>query len=223
MLSDPIVALATPPGRGALALIRLSGRGAFDLAARVLQPFHAGARRARVVRAAPAPSPEPGADRRRARASASRARAPTPGRTWSRSRRMAGCSCRPRSWRRCVAAGARPAAPGEFTRRAVQNGKMDLLQAEATADLIDAGRAGAAAPRAAAARARPVAPARGAARRDPRARGADRLRHRFPRGRRRAGERGARARAPGARRAIGSRACSPRRPRASACTTGRSS
>jgi len=38
-----------------------------------------------------------------------------------------------------TAAGARPAAPGEFTRRAVLNGKMDLLQAEATADLIDAG------------------------------------------------------------------------------------
>ena len=38
-----------------------------------------------------------------------------------------------------TAAGARAAAPGEFTRRAVLNGKMDLLQAEATADLIDAG------------------------------------------------------------------------------------
>jgi len=38
-----------------------------------------------------------------------------------------------------VAAGARPARPGEFTRRAVVNGKLDLLQAEATADLIDAG------------------------------------------------------------------------------------
>jgi tRNA modification GTPase len=38
-----------------------------------------------------------------------------------------------------VAAGARLAQPGEFSRRAVLNGKMDLLQAEATADLIDAG------------------------------------------------------------------------------------
>jgi tRNA modification GTPase len=38
-----------------------------------------------------------------------------------------------------TAAGARQATPGEFTRRAVRNGKMDLLQAEATADLIDAG------------------------------------------------------------------------------------
>jgi len=38
----------------------------------------------------------------------------------------------------CVAAGARPALPGEFSRRAVMNGRLDLLQAEAVADLIDA-------------------------------------------------------------------------------------
>ncbi|MEQ1690800.1 MAG: tRNA uridine-5-carboxymethylaminomethyl(34) synthesis GTPase MnmE [Gemmatimonas sp.] len=38
----------------------------------------------------------------------------------------------------CVAAGARLALPGEFTRRAVVNGKLDVLQAEAIADLIDA-------------------------------------------------------------------------------------
>ena len=37
-----------------------------------------------------------------------------------------------------VAAGARPALPGEFTRRAVLNGKMDLAQAEAVGDLVDA-------------------------------------------------------------------------------------
>lgn len=34
--------------------------------------------------------------------------------------------------------GARPAEPGEFTRRAVQKGRLDLLQAEAIADLVDA-------------------------------------------------------------------------------------
>ena len=38
----------------------------------------------------------------------------------------------------CIAAGARLALPGEFSRRAVVNGRMDLLQAEAVADLIDA-------------------------------------------------------------------------------------
>lgn len=38
----------------------------------------------------------------------------------------------------CVEAGARPAEPGEFTRRAFLEGKLDLAQAEAVADLIDA-------------------------------------------------------------------------------------
>src|SRR5205823_2699783 len=37
-----------------------------------------------------------------------------------------------------AAAGARPAKPGEFTRRAVLNGRLDLLQAEAVGDMIDA-------------------------------------------------------------------------------------
>ena len=36
------------------------------------------------------------------------------------------------------AGGARPALPGEFTRRALLNGKLDLIQAEAIGDLIDA-------------------------------------------------------------------------------------
>jgi len=37
-----------------------------------------------------------------------------------------------------TALGLRPADPGEFTRRAFENGRMDLAQAEAVADLIDA-------------------------------------------------------------------------------------
>jgi tRNA modification GTPase len=37
-----------------------------------------------------------------------------------------------------LAAGARLARPGEFTQRALLNGKVDLLQAEAVADLVDA-------------------------------------------------------------------------------------
>ncbi|MDP9190424.1 MAG: tRNA uridine-5-carboxymethylaminomethyl(34) synthesis GTPase MnmE [Acidobacteriota bacterium] len=38
----------------------------------------------------------------------------------------------------CVSLGARMAEPGEFTERAVLNGKMDLVQAESVADLINA-------------------------------------------------------------------------------------
>jgi len=39
---------------------------------------------------------------------------------------------------RCLDLGARLAQPGEFTRRAFLNGKLDLAQAESVADLIDA-------------------------------------------------------------------------------------
>ncbi len=45
---------------------------------------------------------------------------------------------------RCLDLGARLAEPGEFSRRAFLNGKMDLAQAEAVADLIDASTASAA-------------------------------------------------------------------------------
>ncbi len=40
--------------------------------------------------------------------------------------------------KRCLALGARVAEPGEFSKRAYLNGKMDLAQAEGVADLIDA-------------------------------------------------------------------------------------
>jgi tRNA modification GTPase len=135
MLSDPIAALATPPGRSALAVIRLSGRGALEVAARVIHGFDPA--RPRVARLAtfrdadgqpidrgiytvfPAPASYTGED-------------------------LVELSCHggllapARLLAALHAAGARPAAPGEFTRRAVLNGKLDLLQAEAVGDLIDA-------------------------------------------------------------------------------------
>jgi tRNA modification GTPase len=45
---------------------------------------------------------------------------------------------------RCLQLGARLAEPGEFTRRAFLNGKLDLAQAEGVADLIEASTAAAA-------------------------------------------------------------------------------
>jgi tRNA modification GTPase len=45
---------------------------------------------------------------------------------------------------RCLELGARAAEPGEFTRRAYLNGRIDLAQAESVADLIDAATAAAA-------------------------------------------------------------------------------
>lgn len=135
MLSDPIVALATPPGRSAVALLRLSGRGAFAIAEKCLDPCRfqsprvafaavlstpSGSRIDRVLAVGfPAPNSYTGEDL---------VEISTHGGLLAPAEAMAAL----------VAAGARPAEPGEFTRRAVLNGKMDLLQAEATADLIDA-------------------------------------------------------------------------------------
>jgi tRNA modification GTPase len=135
MLSDPIVALATPPGRSAIAVVRLSGDGAFAVAARVIPGFRTRPpRRATlatfrdaagvaidrgIYTVFPGPSSYTGHD-------------------------LVELSCHgglvapTRLLAALQAAGARPAAPGEFTRRAVLNGKLDPLQAEAVGDLIDA-------------------------------------------------------------------------------------
>jgi tRNA modification GTPase len=135
MLSDPIAALATPPGRSALAVIRVSGTGAFAVAAGVIEGFRTD--RPRVALLAtfrdaagdeidrglytvfPGPGSYTGDD-------------------------LVEISCHggllapARLLSALHGAGARPAAPGEFTRRAVLNGKLDLVQAEAVGDLIDA-------------------------------------------------------------------------------------
>lgn len=134
MLSDPIAALATPPGRSALAVVRLAGTGAFEIAARVVADFRPDPRRATlgtfldstgqpidrgIYIVFPAPHSFSGDDT---------VEFSCHGGLTAPSRLLAALH----------AAGARPAAPGEFTRRAVMNGKMDLLQAEAVGDLVDA-------------------------------------------------------------------------------------
>jgi tRNA modification GTPase len=130
-----IVALATPPGRGALALVRVSGPQALDvlraLTGRVSfaprMATHVTLRHPRdgaalddaLVTWFPAPRSFTGDDTAELSVHGGRAVVHA-------------------VLAACVAAGARPAEPGEFTRRALLAGKVDLLQAEAIADLIDA-------------------------------------------------------------------------------------
>ncbi|HXV91526.1 MAG TPA: tRNA uridine-5-carboxymethylaminomethyl(34) synthesis GTPase MnmE [Gemmatimonadales bacterium] len=137
MLHDPIVALATPPGRGALALIRLSGRGAYDVAARCLTPFHPDP--ARTVFRARLAHPATGEPIDDVLAVCFPAPRSYTGDDAVEISTHGGLAAPAAALAALAAAGARQATPGEFTRRAVRNGKMDLLQAEATADLIDAG------------------------------------------------------------------------------------
>ena len=135
MLSDPIAALATPPGRSALAVVRLSGEGAFEVAARVVVPFRADRPRTALL-----------ATFRDAAGSAIDRGLYTvfPGPASYTGEDLVELSCHgglmaPMQLLAALHdAGARPAVPGEFTRRAVLNGKLDLVQAEAIGDLIDA-------------------------------------------------------------------------------------
>jgi len=132
---ETIVAPATPAGSSALALVRVDGPDAAAWVASAL-----------------------------GRSSPPEARRPTVGlwrgvageaidqvvaTVWARGASATGnagaeigCHGNPRIVRAlvedCLARGARMAEPGEFTRRAFLNGKLDLTQAEAVADLIHA-------------------------------------------------------------------------------------
>jgi tRNA modification GTPase len=135
MLTDPIAALATPAGRSAVAVIRMSGDGAFDLAAHVIQGFRSDRPRVALLATFRDAAGEP-IDRGLFTAF------PRPHSYTGED--MVEVSCHggllapARILTALHAAGFRPASPGEFTRRAVLNGKLDLVQAEAVGDLIDA-------------------------------------------------------------------------------------
>jgi tRNA modification GTPase len=136
-LHDTIVAIATPPGRGGLGVVRLSGPLARDIAATVLRfagesdwlPWRArlaelldsGGHTIDQVVAVYFQQP----------------------RSYT-AEDMVEISCHGapvvlrRAVERAVEAGARLAEPGEFTLRAFLNGRLDLPQAEAVRDLIEA-------------------------------------------------------------------------------------
>ena len=139
--TDTIVAIATPPGRGGLGVIRVSGPDAAWIAGelvgrdRPFKPRHAtlsrfsGARQGTpsqqvttgdhlLVTVFPAPHSYTGEDVAELSAHGSPVVLSA-------------------ILRRAIDVGARLAEPGEFTLRAFLNGKLDLVQAEAVADLID--------------------------------------------------------------------------------------
>lgn len=134
---DTIVALSTPPGRGGLGAVRLTGPRAAAIASALFRPASGGA------------APEHG----RTAFGTFVARGAPIDRgylvTFHPPRSFTGEETA-ELWAHgsppvlralveaAVAAGARPAAPGEFTLRAVLNGRIDLTRAEAIRDLIEA-------------------------------------------------------------------------------------
>ncbi|MEY4555046.1 MAG: hypothetical protein RL093_165 [Pseudomonadota bacterium] len=131
-MTDTIFALATPPGRGAIAILRLSGP-ATDAA---LTALGAGGLKPRVASLRPLTHEGRAIDR------ALVLRFPSPnsytGQDCAELHLHGGRAVVEAAGEALVALGLRPADPGEFTRRAFENGRMDLAQAEAVADLIDA-------------------------------------------------------------------------------------
>jgi tRNA modification GTPase len=130
---DTIAAIATPEGRGAIGIVRVSGPLAADIARGVLgrlpEPRTASLIAARdaagrlldqgIALYFPAPHSYTGEDSLEFQG-------------------HGGPVVLLSVLAACLDAGARLAEPGEFTRRAFLNGRMDLAQAEAVADLIDA-------------------------------------------------------------------------------------
>ena len=137
--ADTIAAIATAPGRGAVGVIRLSGSNVRALMpallGRTLEPRHA-----TVV---PFLS-EDGTALDRGIALYFQAPASYTGEDVLELQGHGGPVVLRVLLQRCLQLGARAAEPGEFTRRAFLNGKLDLAQAEAVVDLIDAATAAAA-------------------------------------------------------------------------------
>ncbi len=133
---DTIAAVATAPGRGALAVIRMSGPDAPAIAARVSSRWPIPPRRAtRVTLHRPS---VPGELLDDAIATHHPAPRTATGEEVVEFSIHGGPRVSASVLAALVEAGARPALAGEFTERAVRNGKLDLLQAEAIADLIEA-------------------------------------------------------------------------------------
>lgn len=135
---DTICAVATPQGAGALAVIRLSGPAAFDITDRIWHGARLSTAKSHTAHLGFITDPADGSTVDQAVATIFRApnsftgdntvEFAIHGSRWIQ-RRLLNLLC---------AQGARPALPGEYTRRAFASGKMDLAEAEAVADLIAA-------------------------------------------------------------------------------------
>lgn len=133
--NDTIAAIATATGRGAVALIRISGPNAFQVADALGAPSDAAARTALRATLRDAETGETIDD-----ALVTRFVAPNSftGENVVELSTHGGRVVPTAVLAACLRAGARQALPGEYTRRALLNGRIDLLQAEAIADLVDA-------------------------------------------------------------------------------------
>ena len=136
----PIAALSTPAAPAGLGVIRVSGPAAVRVASRVFRPLNPARSLDRLpgYTAAYGHVYDPEGDIDECVALVFRAPHSYTGEDVVELSCHGGLYLLQRTLRALLTAGARAAGPGEFTRRAFVNGKMDLTQAEAVMDLIGA-------------------------------------------------------------------------------------
>jgi tRNA modification GTPase len=136
---DTIVAPATPPGKGGVAIIRLSGARATRIASTLWHPLRdARLPRPRRLALGEIRDPQTGAVIDRAICVVMPAPASLTGEDVVELHCHGGPYIVRRVLTLAMATGARMAEPGEFSRRAFLNGRIDLTEAEAIADLVEA-------------------------------------------------------------------------------------
>lgn len=147
MQTSTIAAIATAPGTGGIAIVRVSGPESYAVTERVFRPAHAQkqVREAKGYTALFGHFVSRGETFDEGVALFFRAPHSYTGEDVVELSCHGGSAVARRLVQACIEAGAQPAAPGEYTRRAFLNGKLSLTQAEAVMDLISAeGQQGAA-------------------------------------------------------------------------------
>ncbi len=138
-VEDTIVAPVTPPGTGAVAIIRLSGPEAIRILREIWRPIRPRATfRPHTLYMGEVINPANGAIVDRALGVVMPAPKSLTGENVAELHCHGGAYLVRRVAALAMAHGARMAEPGEFSRRAFLNGRMDLTAAEAIADLIAA-------------------------------------------------------------------------------------
>jgi tRNA modification GTPase len=137
-VSDTIAAISTPPGEGAIALVRISGANAIQTADRIFQGKEQPSEFASHLQHFGEIVDTENQLIDQVVLSVHRAPASYTGEDLVEISCHGGTLVSAKVLEACLRAGARAARPGEFTERAFLNGKMDLTQAEAVIDLIRA-------------------------------------------------------------------------------------
>lgn len=136
---DTIAAIATPHAEGGISVIRISGENAIEIAERVFFPF--GSKKIADMAGYTAAYGEIRSGEKRLDDGillVYRAPHSYTGENTAEISCHGGLYVTRRVLSACFEAGAKPAQAGEFTKRALLNGKLSLTQAEAVADLIGA-------------------------------------------------------------------------------------